>query len=120
MVRIGETVCATYMDLYTIGCPIDSPFIWFSQKCMLIWIICFYLRFVFFSRGKALPARGLFDAKINLNLIMSKHVTHSNTNIVYKYIYALLKSLTTTHTHSTVLELDLYWSLDRAYLLRLG
>ena len=30
------------MDLYIIGCP----FTWFNQKCLLIWIICFYFSLV--------------------------------------------------------------------------
>ena len=35
-----------YMDLYTIGSTIEPPFIWYIQKCMLIWKICFYFSFV--------------------------------------------------------------------------
>ena len=42
---LGETVRATYMDLYTIWCTIESDFIWFDQKCMLIWIVCFCFQF---------------------------------------------------------------------------
>ena len=35
------------MDLYTIGCTIEPPIVWYIQKCMLIWIICFYFSFVY-------------------------------------------------------------------------
>ena len=38
---------ATYMDLYTIGCTIEPPFIWYIQMCMLIWKVCVYFSFVF-------------------------------------------------------------------------
>ena len=34
------------MDLYTIGCTIEPPVVWYIQKCMLIWKICFYFSFV--------------------------------------------------------------------------
>ena len=40
------TVRATYIDLYTIGCAIELPIVWYIQKCMLIWKICFYFSFV--------------------------------------------------------------------------
>ena len=42
-----KTVRATYMDLYTIGCTIESPFIWYIQKYMFIWKLYFCFRFVF-------------------------------------------------------------------------
>ena len=35
------------MNRYTIGCTIKPPFIWYIQKCTLIWIICFHFSFVF-------------------------------------------------------------------------
>ena len=35
------------MDLYTTGCTIEPPIVWYIQKCMLIWKICFYFSFVF-------------------------------------------------------------------------
>ena len=41
-----QTVRATYIDLYTIGCTIEPPVVWYIQKCMLIWKICFYFSFV--------------------------------------------------------------------------
>ena len=41
------TVRATYIDLYTIGCTIEPPVVWYIQKCMLIWKICFYFSRVF-------------------------------------------------------------------------
>ena len=34
------------MDLYTIGSTIEPPIVWYIQKCMLIWKICFYFSFV--------------------------------------------------------------------------
>ena len=44
---LTQTVLATYIDLYTIGCTIEPPIVWYIQKCMLIWKICFYFSFVF-------------------------------------------------------------------------
>ena len=35
------------MDLYTIGCTIEPPIVWYIQKSMLIWKICFYFSFVY-------------------------------------------------------------------------
>ena len=42
----SQTVRATYVDLYTNGCTIKPPIVWYIQKCMLIWKICFYSSFV--------------------------------------------------------------------------
>ena len=40
------TVPATYIDLYPIEYTVEPPIIWYIQKCMLIWKICFYSSFV--------------------------------------------------------------------------
>ena len=45
--EICYTVRATYIYLYTIGCTIEPPIVWYIQKCMLIWKNCFYFSFVF-------------------------------------------------------------------------
>ena len=34
------------MDLYTIGCKIEPPIVWYIQKCMLIWKFFSYFSFV--------------------------------------------------------------------------
>ena len=49
------------MDLYPIGYTIEPPFIWYIQKCMLIWEICFYFSFVY---------------AICLSKMKTRHVTH--------------------------------------------
>ena len=36
-------VRASYIDLYTIGCTIEPPVVWYIKKCMLIWKIVFIL-----------------------------------------------------------------------------
>ena len=41
------------MDLYTIGCTIEPPIVWYIQKCMLIGKICFYFSFVYAWFGRA-------------------------------------------------------------------
>ena len=45
--KLSLNCLATYMDLYTIECTIEPPFIWYIQKYMLIWKVCFYFSFVF-------------------------------------------------------------------------
>ena len=40
--------CHLYGSIYhRIGCTIEPPIVWYIQKCMLIWKICFYFSFVF-------------------------------------------------------------------------
>jgi len=56
------------MDLYTIGCTIKPAFIWYIQKCMLIWKVCFYFCLVFaicLSKMKTrYVTRNLFTEKV--------------------------------------------------------
>ena len=35
-----------WIYVYTIECTIEPPIVWYIQKCMLIWKICFYFSFV--------------------------------------------------------------------------
>ena len=45
--RNSQTVRAIYMDLYTIGCTVETPIVWYIQKYMLIGKIFFYFCFVY-------------------------------------------------------------------------
>ena len=47
LIKIIKLSVPPYMDLFNIGCTIEPPVVWYIQKCMLIWKICFYFSFVF-------------------------------------------------------------------------
>ena len=46
-----------HTDLYTIGCTIELPFIWFNKKCMLVWKTCFYFSSVLLVCSSKLRTR---------------------------------------------------------------
>ena len=48
--------------VYTLGCRIEPPTSWFNQKCMLIWVTCFYFSFVKYENApfpRSIPGKAL-------------------------------------------------------------
>ena len=45
--HINFHVEPSVLPIWVCGCTIEPPFIWFIQKCMLIWKVCLYSSSVF-------------------------------------------------------------------------
>ena len=67
--------------VYTLGCRIEPPTSWFNQKCMLIWVTCFYFSFVKYENApfpRSIPGKAL-QPRLCLSDLFVKNAPHLYT-----------------------------------------